>query len=249
MALKSAYLTGILAHVPEAERGKAETELQALEDGGLRQNDYSRLAAEAKAEKDRFDQLYQSNLAWLEERKEGLQELDTLRAKVADLEKRPATGAVELPKDVITEKVLGDRIDVLERQALGAITEFNTLSLQHYQNFGEVLDLNRLMSDKRVQQIGLRGVYQDLYKDQIKAKTDAAQAARDEAIREEGRKAERERLAGAQHPYPVSGNEPSALDAIEAARGGKQVTVTSVDDMAANYSRLSSERAGAGAGR
>ncbi len=245
MAVKDAYLAGVLAHVPETERGKAEAAIQALEEGGLRQADYSRLAAEAKAAQDRFDALYASNLDWLETRKAGLEELDTLRGEVTELRKRPATA--DLPKDVLTAKDLDTRIGTLEREALGAITEFNTLSLQHYQQFGEVLDLNKLMADKRVQQIGLRGVYQDLYKEPIKAKADAAQAARDEAIREEGRKAERERIAGAQHPYPVSGNEPSALDAIEAARGGKQVAVSTVDDMAAAYHRLSETRAGTAA--
>lgn len=248
MAIKDTFLAGVLAHVPEGDRGKVEAAIQALEEGGLRQSDYSRLAAEAKATQDRFEGLYSSNLEWLETRKAGLEELDGLRLKVTELEKRPAVGA-DLPKDLLTQKQLDERIGVLEREALGAMTEFNTLALQHYQQFGEVLDLNRLMADPRAQKIGLRGVYQDLFKEPIKAKADAAQATRDEAIREEGRVAERARLASSTHPYPVSGNEPSALDAIEAARGGKQVTAVTVDDMAAAYAKLGDTRAGAGATR
>src|SRR3954465_11424273 len=121
MAVKDTFLAGVLAHVPETERGKAEAAIQALEEAGLRQSDYSRLAAEATAAKDRFEGLYASNLEWLETRKAGLEELDTLRGEVTELKKRPAVG--EVPKDMITAKDLDTRIGTLEREALGAITE------------------------------------------------------------------------------------------------------------------------------
>lgn len=245
MAVKDAYLAGVLALLPEAERGKAETRLTELEEGELRQKDYSTKVAEARAAQERFDKLYGENTTWFEERRADLAELDTLRAKVAELAANPK--AADLPKDLVTKKDLDLFTDTLERGAVGFIAQANVLALEHYKAFGEVLDITDLMADKRIQQIGLKGVYADKFAPQLKAKVDAAQTARDAAIREEGAKLERERLASAQHPYPVVGNEPSALDAIEAARTGKQPEVKSVDAMASEYARLSGVRAGVGA--
>lgn len=246
MPVKDQFLAGVLAHVPEADRGKAEAALVALEEGGLRQADYSRLAAEARAAQERFDALYQQNTEWFEARRADLAELDTLRAKVADTTKVEKPLVADLPKDVITKKELETILDQTERGAVGFIAEANSLSMQHFKEFGEILNITDLLADKRVQQIGLKGVYQDKFKDQITAKAAAAQAAHDATIREEGAKAERERLASTQHPYPVVGNEPSALDAIEAARSGKSPEVKSIDAIAAEYARLSAARTGSG---
>lgn len=244
MPVKDAFLAGVLAHVPEAERGKAEAKLIELEEGGLRQSDYSKLAADAQAEKERFEKLYEANTAWFEEKKTALAEIDPLRAKVTELEGRKPT--VDLPKDVITEKSLNERLDLMERGAVGFIAEANALTMKHFQQFGEILNMQELLADKRVQTIGLQGVYADKFKDQIKAKADAAEAVRAEALREEGRVAERTKYAN-RAPYPVVGNEPSALDGIEAARAGEQPKVKSVEDMSAEYARLGGARAtGAG---
>lgn len=247
MPVKDAFLAGVLAHVPEADRGKAEAALQALEEGGLRQSDYSKLAQEAREAKERFDALYGSNTEWFEEKKAALAETDALRLKVTELEKRPLEGKpADLPADLIRkadlEKILGET----ERGAVGFIAESNMLSMQHFQQFGELLNINDLLADKRVQQIGLRGVYADKYKEPIAAKAAAAKAAEETKLREEGAAAERAKFANRQTPYPVMGNEPSALDALEAARAsGQAPVVKTVEDMAAEYARLTGVRASA----
>lgn len=246
MALKSAYLTGILAHIPEGERGKAEAEFEALEKGGLRQSDYSKLADEAKAAQDRFDALYAANTEWFETRKAELSEVDALRTKVADLEKRPAVGTVDLPKDLITKKELIDTIAALERDAAGFIADSGLLSLQHFQQFGEVLNTRELLADKRVSTLGIQGVYAEKYKDQIAAKAKAVEDAKAETLRKEGYDKARAEFSN-RPPYPVVGNEPSALDAIEAARSGEKPAVKSLDEIAAEYARLGATRAGASA--
>lgn len=77
MPVKDAFLAGILAHVPEADRSKADAALEALEKDGLRQADYSKLANEASEAKAKFDKLYEANTEWYESRKVDLAELDT----------------------------------------------------------------------------------------------------------------------------------------------------------------------------
>lgn len=247
MAIKDAFLAGILAHVPDADRGKAEAAISGLEENGLRQSEFSKLADDAKAAEQRFKDLYESNVQWLEERKAALTDYDALKLEVVDLRKRPAAGApVELPKDLITEKVLNERIEALERGAVGVIALVPKLAVEHYQRFGEVLDTGMLLADKRVQQIGIQGVYNEVFKDKLALKAKEATDARDETLRKEGE----ERLRGTirqQPAYPVVGNEPSALDAIEAERGGQKPQVATVDQMADAYSRLSTTRAGASA--
>lgn len=242
MPVKDAFLASVLAHVPETDRAKADQALTALEEGGLRQADYSRLAAEAKAEKEKFDGLYTKNVEWLEANKAALAEREALAAKLAELEAAPPPTKVDLPKDLITQKALTEVLNTMERGAVGFIAEANALTMQHYQQFGEILDMKALLADTRVNQIGIQGVYQDRFKEQIKAKVDAAQATRDEALRVEGETRARAALAASHHPYPVVGNEPSALDAIEAARAGKAPTVTTVEQMADEFARLSAAR-------
>jgi hypothetical protein len=234
MPIKSAYLAGILAHIPEAERGKVETEIETLEKDGLRQSDYSKKSDELQAEKTKFEGLYASNLDWFEQHKAALAETDTLRARVVELEKKPAPTTADLPKDLIRRSDL----DGMERDAVGFIAASTRLGLEHFQNFGKVLDISALLADKRIQTLGLQGVYNETFKDDITAKATAAQTARDEAIREEARKEERAKLAATRTQYPVVGNETSALDGIEASRDGKAPAVRSVDEMAAEYARL-----------
>jgi len=249
MAVKDAFLAGILATVPEADRGKAEARLEALEAGELKQSDYSRLANEANAAKQKFDDLYTKNTEWYTQRQTDLAELDDLRAKVAaGIVGDPAVKpVVVVPPDVITKKVFEETLAATERGAVGFIAEANGLTMKHFQQFGEILNINDLLTDPRVQQIGLQGVYADKFKDQIKAKADAAETARQDAIRKDERTKVLAEVAGQHHPYPVVGNESSSLDAIEAAArsGDSKVVVKSLDDMAAEYARLNATRAGA----
>lgn len=248
MPVKDAFLAGVLAHVPEADRGKAEATLVALEEGGLRQADYSKLTAEAQNAKAKFDELYTKNTEWFQERQADLADLDALRVEHADLKTKVTTGGAgdgrPLP-DAITKKQFDDTLAETERGAVSFIAEANGLTLKHFKEFGEVLDIADLLKDKRVQQIGLRGVYADTFKDQLKAKADAAEAARVDAIRKDERTKVLAEVAGSHHPYPVVGNESSSLDAIEAARAGQSPAVKTVEDMAREYARLSAARTAA----
>lgn len=248
MPIKDTFLAGILAHVPEADRGKVETAIEGLEANGLRQSEFSKLSDEAAAAKKAFDAKLAENIAWYNDRKAALGEVDTLRAENAELKaKGNGTGEGEhdkpfkLPEGLVYKK----DVEELERGAVGFIAEANVLALKHYKDFNEILNITDLMKDPRVQQIGIQGVYADKFKDQIAAKAKAAKDASDEALRKEGYEKARAEQANQHHPYPVVGNEPSVLDGIEAARAGKQVAARSVDEMAAEFARLNAVRAGA----
>jgi hypothetical protein len=251
MPVKDPFLAGVLASMPEADRAKAEARLIELEEGGLRQADYSKVVAEARAAKTEADDLLARNQAWFTEREAALKEVDTLRARVAaGGDPKPVVGdqGFKLPEGLITKDELTKILDATERGAVGFISEANVLSLKHYKDFGEVLNITELMMDPSVQKIGLKGVYEQKFKEQITAKAKAADDARAEAFRVEGEQRALQRMQQQRGPgYPVVGNEPSSLDALEAARAtdGK-VQVKSLDDMASEYARLNASRMGGG---
>lgn len=87
-------------------------------------------------------------------------------------------------------------------------------------------------------------MYAETFKDQLATKLKATEDAKADAFRKEGYDKARTEYAS-RPPYPVIGNEPSALDAIEAARSGQQPAVKTVDDFAAEYARLQGVRVGA----
>jgi hypothetical protein len=250
MALKDAFLAGILAHVPEAERGKAQEALEGLEERGLMRSDYSKLADQATKAQQAADKLLADNQAWWDAHKESMTELDALRARVTSGgDPAPQPQPPKLPDGLITKKELTEILNQTERGAVGFIAEANVLSIQHYKDFGEILNVTELATDPRAQQIGIQGVYREKFKEQLAAKAKTAADAQAEAFRLEGEKRAMERLSQQRGPgYPVVGNEPSSLDAIEAAvrSGDGKVQLKSLDDMAVEYARLSSTRAGAG---
>lgn len=221
---------------------------------GLRQEDYSGVVAKARGDEAKFTTLYEQNVAWFNENKAALDELETLRARLngnpnpnPNANPDPTT-APALPAGVITQKQFDEAMGRTEAGALGVIAETALLATQHLHMFQEPLDLRPILGDKRVTQIGIRAVYDDLYKDRLKARADEAQKKREDALRAEGAQAERERLAATRHPYPVSGApEVSTLDALERPAGTNTPVAASVDDMVANFARLNASRTGAGA--
>lgn len=243
MALKTPFLTGLLQYVPEDERGKAATELEALEQGQLRQEEFSRLSNGTAEEKARAQKLYDDNVAWFEAKKAELAELDALKADIAagKLKRDGANPDVKVPASV-TKEEFEQTMAATERGALGFIADANDLSLRHYQEFGERLNIRELLADKRISQMGIQAVYEDKFKDRIQAKATAAQTARDETLRKEGEDRARAAMRATPGPYPVRGNEPSTLDVLELK--DKAPAVKSVDEMAGEYERLGTVRVG-----
>lgn len=252
----SEFLRETLALLPAEKRAPLEAlladadaaaALTKIGEGALRQSDYDRQMDTARTAQTRADALYESNTAWFTEHKAALTELDSLRTRLAAVEvpdPNAVPAAAKLPDNVLTREQFNGEIDKLERGAVGFMDELTDLKFQHYRDFNEVLDTRTLLADKRVQQIGLKGVYQETYKEKLTAKSTAAQTARDEAIRKDAVLAYQREQAGSHAPYPVRGNEPSTLDGLEAA-AGKPVVGKSADEMVSEYARLGAARAGA----
>lgn len=221
--------------------------LLALGNQVLRQDDYSRQMNDVNRVKTEAEQLYTANQAWWEQRQADLEELDRLRAQVKPGGNGTGTGNPDPKPDpakpAATTSITKEEVDKIiadtERGAVAFFSDLNQLSLQHFQQFGEILDTNAILTDRRVQQIGIRGVYQDKFAPQLKAKADATEAARVEAIRQEERAKIRAEFSAQQHPYPIRGNDPSTLDGIQP---NTSVTAKSVDEMAVEYSRLAAAR-------
>ncbi len=222
--------------------------LTALGNGVLRREDHSRLMNETAAEKaaaaaakTQYDTLYGQNKDWWETHQADLEELDRLKAGLKPGEVKP--GEVKEPKYLTAEEYAKQQAEV-ERGAVGFIAETNALMLQHFQQFGEVLDINALLADRRIQQLGLRGVYADKHKAQLDAKIAEKSAAAEQKIRDDERAKVLAERGSQHHPYPVRGNEPSTLDGLQAP-ADQRPKVATVDDMAAEYVRLGAARTGA----
>lgn len=220
-----------------------ETGLVTLGSNVLRQDDYSRnmnelgtqrtaaetAAAEAKA-------LYDSNKAWFDEKQAELAELVALRAKVAG-NPNPDPNAPKAEPKYVTPEALAD----LERGAVAFMDELSDLKLQHFQQFGELLDARKLLQHPKVQQLGIRGVYAEVHKPQLDARAAKQAQEAEDKIRLDERTKVLAQSASQHHPYPIRGNEPSTLDRFERAPD-QAPKVATVDDMANEYARLSAAR-------
>lgn len=247
MAVSEALRAGILAHLPEEVRGKAEATLAELEANGMRQADYSRAQDALRAEQEKANALYASNKEWFEANQPRLAELDALKSEItagtlirADGTTRRAEGA---PAG-LTESDVVKKIDEFGRDAVGVIAEVQNLSNTHFAQFGEPLDTRVLFTHPKAQQIGIRGVYNEIFADKLKARSDAAIKAAEDKIRADERTKTLAEINGRAIPqYPASGSEASTLDALDAAaRTGQPPKIASVDDMAAEYGRLAAQR-------
>jgi hypothetical protein len=221
-----------------------EAGLDRLGQATLRQDEFSRQMDVLTTQRRETDG-YRSTLdQWWEENQARLAELDRLAAENAALKAgRPSptpnpSSDPAAPK-YLTEEQFRAELEKTERGAVAFFRDLNTLSMRHFQQFGELLDTDAILNDRRVQQIGLVGVYQDLHKDQLAARAKAADEARLDAARKEGEEKARRELTANALPYPVSGHEPSTLDGVKPNQAPQAATV---DDMVAEYSRLEQAR-------
>lgn len=238
-ALAELYTDPAVREARTTELGEAG--ILSLGNQVLRQDDYSRQMGETTRIDAEARRLYAVNQAWWAEHQGDVEELEALRLNKPTPAADPAKPAVPDPaKTPITAEALAKTIADTERGAVAFFADLNQLSMQHYAQFGEILDTRALLSDPRVQQIGFQAVYQDKFATQLQAKAAAKTAAAEEAIRADERAKVQTQFASQHHPYPVRGNEASTLDGIQPP--GNTPTVRSVDDMAAEYARLGASR-------
>jgi hypothetical protein len=249
-AVLAAFLAKLPAELQATARetfGKPEAAaaLETLGEQALSRADYSRAMDELRAKDTEAARWHQELTAWHAEVKP-LAELGEAAKKAGWKPGDPSpTGAVDLPADLVrkadVEKMLRER----DQQLAVYGPAMNALQMKHFQDFGEILDgqaVSEMIRDPRAEQIGILGVYQDRYKDQIAAKAAKAEETRINAKVEE-RLAEA-RKAGLNPRFPTAHpNAPaSPLDALEPVKSGPGGV--SGSEMADEYAQLVNQSLG-----
>lgn len=227
----------IAAKLPEAQRAgflaivAEEAALAELGDSALRQEDYSRLAAEAQGEGERAKQWKKQLDEWHEGKREDLNKLtkaleenEELKRKVAaggsggeGGDPTPAPAAPAFDEKAFNEKVMG-QVNQTIAAATGSVVPLlalmTTLAGKHSLEFGEPLDGGALIEHCTKTNLPIdKGGYEDF----VREKRAEKEVARVDKLVKDAE--ERGRLAGLQAgggttPYPVGGQEPSTVSAL-----------------------------------
>lgn len=257
------FLAGVLQRLSPEDRQKGEeliaqmkalgggAVVTAVGDGVLAQSEFSsqmdRLnadraaveAAQAELEAVRVQQqeTYRQQTEWWQGNQANLQELERLRkAGMSNGNGHAQPAAV--PKGVVTE----EQLEAFRRDLTGAFLGFDqdksALQREHFQMFGEIPDLSPLLQHPQIRDVGLKGVYQQVFKDRLDAHAKAEEKKREDAIRAD----ERRKLLESQAtmPYPMAGEA-----AFEAGSPLDALTKTDqvADAASAHYRQILSERA------
>lgn len=245
-----AFLDSVLAKLPENLRADAEKAFTAPEaadaltvigDGVLARADYSKKMDDLASKEAVVLEDFERNQTWFEQNKERLGKVETLEATIARLQgqkppedKKPDPPTA--PDGYVTRDDLLKIINEREQGFAGFSGLTNTLSVKHYADFHEVLDMNAVIAHATKKRLPLLDGYKDLYAEQIKAKADAEEKARIDKLVEERLTEEKKKLS---QPFPLRNQQPSVLDVIEQKGDPSQYTA---DAAAAEYERLQAAR-------
>lgn len=225
------FLSDLLARVPEESRAAlaAVVEDEGIAtfagEGVLRQQDYSRSMNDLSAKHQELTTWYDANKAALAAATQG---------RTGDPTPQPTGLAMADVEKVITER---------ERGVATYIAAATDLSLKHFQEFGERLNLTELLADPEVTKLGILGVYDRKFAGRYQEKATKAETDRVEARVAERLVEERKKFVSA--PYPVTAQEPSPLDALEpAAPGAEKFSPQAMTD---EYNQLVANRTRVGA--
>lgn len=238
------FLDSLLAKIPESRRGavaeafsdpEASAAVQAIGEGVLRQAEFSRKLDETTKHKQALDAWWKVNEPLVAKGKEAL------ARETAGDPNDPNPNPANLAGAGVSRKEIVELVNEREVGAGRFILVTTKLATKHLHEFGEVLDLEALTNDPRVNELGLERLYQTKYAERYQAKAKAAEDTRISGIVETRLAEERKKLAS-RPPYPVSANDPgSPLDVLDA----KSSDTGLVDEAAAEYDRLVQQGAAA----
>jgi hypothetical protein len=256
-AAGKALVDQFVAKLPEALRGsaaemfskpEAQEAIKFAGEAALMRSDYSRNqdqvaqeAARVATDKARVEKWHSDLAAWHQANKDRLA-LGEEAAKAGWTPDTPNPNPLQTPKpaDLPADLVRSADLDAREQTAVDYIEASADLRFKHFQTFGEILNVRELIKDPRVRELGIQGVYDARYKDRLDAKAkdsrDAEWAKREAEIRAD----ERKKIGN--RPLTPVGGDLSPLDALESP--DKKPGTASVEDMAAEYERLVSAKAG-----
>lgn len=148
--------------------------------------------------------------------------------------KTPEGTVTGLTKEELEATLAGERASFL-----GFAAEQNQLMRDHFQAFGEILDVVPLIKHPDVGKVGLLGVYQLVHKDALATKATERTQKAEEVIRADER-AKVLAAHGNQMPYPLAGSQGSGspLDGLPAKLDANAPPVSVVDKAVAEFQRL-----------
>jgi len=250
-----AFLAGVLAKLPAEQRAQAEAillsgdhaegVLTAVGDGALARSDYSRLQDELATQRAALTDQHTELTKWYGVNQTALQdytrikpEYDRLKAGGGDDDTPPAPPID--PRKAALEVVneAGQEYVMVSAWLAGK-------AVQHQSMFGEPLDTMALVQNPKLGKpipgqpgrvYSLNDAYTESFGEKVAAKATEAEAARIDKLVEERLT---ERMKGqANHPFPIRGQEPSALDALDNANK----PLHTVDSATAMYEQLQNAR-------
>lgn len=154
-----------------------------------------------------------------------------------------AAPVVATPAGGVTEDLLQSKMQELTNNLLGYDADKSELTKRHFETFKELLDIRPLLSHPKIREVGLKGVYDEVYKPKLEEYATTQAKLKEDAIRLDERT--KVLASNASMPYPpVTGvSSGSPLDALKQPDGGGPI----VDAAVTEYNRLQTARVGAGA--
>lgn len=241
--MATAFLTGLLQHVPEANRAAA-TELfqslgnveQAAEHVAahlLRQEDYSRVMNEGQSTLQKKQQELDGLISTMRQtRDEQKTWWETNRAALSEWEKLKAqqpngdgTDDDADPDDDGKRRVTGLTREQVEEilnkrdpMYVAVLEGYVALNNEHQRAFGEHLtqaDFERIRQHPRISELGIVGAWRDTYREQFDQKAAEARQAEEAKWKAEGRKEAEAAFAQRQGPpYAVPGSPTAPIDIL-----------------------------------
>lgn len=217
------FLRGLAAKVTdpdararvEALASAPEAVLQEIGTGVLRHDEFSREMDRLRDENTVLTKWREDLTTW------HTTERGKLEADRAALEADPARrgNPPPAPAPGADVKLVEDKLNNLATVAPLVMAEMTELQMEHFQRFGERLDVTALVQHPDAAKTGLRGAYQTVFKDRLAANAKAAADAQEAELRKKIRAEVTEELRNTnqQLPYPVGGGDDirSPLDALE----------------------------------
>jgi hypothetical protein len=233
------YLKQVIALIPEAQRQvvqealSADTAVEALgspfHEAETRAEQAIAEAAKIKGEvgayKQNLDKWYTDTQGTFGKQQA---ELEAKLKAATTAAANPDLDAPKLPANLVTKedltKQVADMIAASERGGMGAIAYFTTLGVNHFNKFGEALDVNQLVANATQAGKTVPAYYQEMIAPRL-AEMEKKSAAEAEAkIRKDEREkvqAELRKQEGHRaYPLPGSGTEdPSTLGGLTKSNG------------------------------
>lgn len=249
------YLQAVLAKVPEDKRAAVaalldvEDAVELVGDGLLMKADHSRAMAEAQQEAEKAKGWHGELNKWWVEKQD---EITKLKVENEKLKLGGGTGggagagggggegggapiqtqAVDLSgyvkkEDVATE--INKRVAQAEASVVPLVSVLSTITLKHFKDFDEVLDVNALIEHCNKTQTPIdKGGYESFAKEKIEAK--ALKAREAEIAAAEKRGEEKGRQAAAATPYPMATSEPTTLSGLDKSKQAEYGVAAAVNE-------------------